>query len=96
MPNSFYSILFFFYISGIHIFLTLFSVAIGYGHDFNSINWKNDSIMEEIIDLIEKFLRGQMSQEEEGAFKKTLTTDAYLHSYAFIIMTIIVKTQKSE
>ncbi len=49
--------------------------------------------MEEYIDQIEKFLRGQMSQEEESAFKKSLTKDAHLRSYAFI-MTFILKAQK--
>lgn len=50
--------------------------------------------MEEYINQIEKFLRGQMSLEEESSFKKSLTTDAYLHSYAFI-MAFILKAQKT-
>jgi len=49
--------------------------------------------MEEYINQIEKYLRGQMSEEEEGAFKASLTTDAYLHSYAFI-MAFILKARK--
>lgn len=50
--------------------------------------------MEEYIDQIEKFLKGQMSLEEEGTFKLSLMKDAYLHSYAFI-MALITKEQKS-
>lgn len=50
--------------------------------------------MEEYINQIEKFLRGQMNKEEEGVFKASLTTDAHLRSYAFIFA-IIMKTQKS-
>lgn len=49
--------------------------------------------MEKDIEKIEKFLRGQMSQEEESAFKASLTAEAYLHSYAFI-MVFILKAQK--
>ena len=41
--------------------------------------------MKNYIDQIEKYLRGQMSLEEEGAFKTSLKTDANLRSYAFII-----------
>lgn len=47
--------------------------------------------MENYIDQIEKFLKGQMSQEEEGAFKESLATEAYLRSYAFIIAFIMKK-----
>lgn len=50
--------------------------------------------MEEYIDQIEKFLKGQMSLEEECTFKSSLMTDAHLHSYAFI-MALITKTQKT-
>ena len=50
--------------------------------------------MESYIEQIEKFLRGQMSQEEESSFKKSLTTDTHLRSYAFIIA-FILKEQKS-
>lgn len=46
------------------------------------------------INQIEKFLRGQMSQEEEGTFKKSLKTDTHLQSYAFI-MACTMKKQKS-
>lgn len=41
--------------------------------------------MEETIEQIEKFLRGQMSQEEEGAFKTSLKTNANLRSFSFIV-----------
>lgn len=48
--------------------------------------------MEEYIDQIEKFLRGQMSKEEERVFKTLLTTDAHLRSLAFI-MAYMLKEQ---
>ena len=41
--------------------------------------------MEVRINKTEKFLRGEMSQEKEVTFKSSLTTDAHLRSYAFII-----------
>ncbi len=44
--------------------------------------------MKNYIYQIEKFLRGQMSQQEEDMFKKSLTTDSHLHSYAFIMALI--------
>ena len=50
--------------------------------------------MEDYIEQIEKFLKGQMSQEEEGIFKTSLTKDARLRSYAFIVASIL-KKQKS-
>ena len=50
--------------------------------------------MTEYIDQIEKFLRGQMSQEEEGVFKSTLATDAHLCSFAFILA-YILRMQKT-
>ena len=50
--------------------------------------------MEEYVNQIEKFLRGQMDQKEEDAFKKSLITDAHMRTYAFIV-TFIIKTQKS-
>lgn len=50
--------------------------------------------MEEYIESIEKFLRGQMSQEEENVFKKSLMSDAYMRACAFI-MTFIMKAQKT-
>ena len=46
--------------------------------------------MEEYIESIEKFLRGQMSYEEETAFKKSLITNAHMRTCAFI-MTLMVK-----
>ena len=50
--------------------------------------------MKEYIDQIEKFLRGQMSLEEEDVFKKSLTTDVHLRLYAFIL-SYMMKKQKS-
>lgn len=47
--------------------------------------------MTEYIDQIEKFLRGQMSQEEESKFKASLTKDARLRSYAFIVAFMLRK-----
>lgn len=49
--------------------------------------------MKDFIYKIEKFLRGQMSQEEEGVFKKSLTTDTNLRLYAFIV-TYVLRIQK--
>jgi len=46
--------------------------------------------MEEYVNQIEKFLRGQMDQKEEDAFKKSLITDAHMRTCAFI-MTLMVK-----
>ena len=51
--------------------------------------------MENYIDQIEEFLRGQMSQKEEYIFKTALTTDARLRSYAFIVANLL-RRQKSE
>ena len=45
--------------------------------------------MENHIDQIEKFLRGQMDQKEESAFKKSLITDAHMRTCAFIVTFII-------
>ncbi len=50
--------------------------------------------MEEYINQIEKFLRGQMNEKEEDAFKKALSTDAHLHSYAFIFALIMIAQNK--
>ena len=50
--------------------------------------------MEEYIDQIEKFLRGQMNCEEEDMFKTSLATDARLRFYAFIL-TYMLRKQKS-
>ena len=47
--------------------------------------------MKEYIDQIEKFLRGQMSQEEEDMFKKSLATKGHLRSLAFIVVSILRK-----
>ncbi|MEE3383632.1 MAG: hypothetical protein VZR36_00930 [Prevotella sp.] len=50
--------------------------------------------MEKYIVQIEKFLRGQMSHEEESEFKASMTTDAHLRLYAFILA-YMMKKQKS-
>lgn len=50
--------------------------------------------MEEYIDQIEEFLRGQMSHDEESVFKSLLAKDKHLHSLAFIIA-FMMKAQKS-
>lgn len=50
--------------------------------------------MKENINQIEKYLRGHMNLEEESSFKKLLTTNAHLRSYASI-MAFILKAQKS-
>lgn len=50
--------------------------------------------MEEYIESIEKFLRGQMSEKEEAFFKASLKTDDCLYSFAFIVA-YLLKTQKS-
>jgi hypothetical protein len=49
--------------------------------------------MENLIDQIEKYLRGQMSQDEEGSFKTSLATNGHLRSFAFIV-TLMLKTEK--
>lgn len=50
--------------------------------------------MEDFVDQIEKFLRGQMSQEEEVIFKTSLETDVRLRSLTFIVA-YMLRTQKS-
>lgn len=50
--------------------------------------------MEEYVDKIEKFLRGQMSQGEEVIFKTSLETDVCLRSLAFTVAYLLRK-QKS-
>ena len=50
--------------------------------------------MENYIDQIEKFLRGQMSQEEEDKFKTSLKSDTHLRSCAFIVA-YMMKKQKN-
>jgi hypothetical protein len=50
--------------------------------------------MEEYIEQIEKFLRGQMSQEEERGFKRSLAINSHLRSYAFILANIL-RTQNT-
>lgn len=55
---------------------------------------ENRYSMEEYIELIEKYLRGQMNKKEESAFKTSLKTDAHMRTSAFIL-TFIMKTQKT-
>lgn len=50
--------------------------------------------MEDYTDYIEKFLRGQMNQQEEVTFKASLVTDVRLRSLAFILAYLLRK-QKS-
>ncbi len=46
--------------------------------------------MEECINQIEKFLRGQMSKQEENSFKESVKSSEQLRSFAFIV-TLMVK-----
>lgn len=41
--------------------------------------------MEDYTDYIEKFLRGQMNQQEEVTFKALLSINKNLRSFAFIV-----------
>ena len=50
--------------------------------------------MEDYIDYIEKFLRGQMNQEEV-TFKALLSTNKNLRSYAFIVACMLRGMKKS-
>ena len=45
--------------------------------------------MKEYINQIEKFLRGQMSHEEESVFKTSLATDEHLRSLALILANML-------
>ena len=45
--------------------------------------------MEDYIDRIEKFLRGQMSQEEEDTFKETVKLNGQLCLSALIVVIIL-------
>ena len=47
--------------------------------------------MEEHIDQIETFLRGQMSLEEEDMFKKSLRTNVQLRIWTFMVTNILRK-----
>lgn len=49
--------------------------------------------MEEYINQIETFLKGQMSQKEEDTFKRSLAINAHLRSLSFIIV-YMMKEQK--
>ena len=72
----------------------MFSLFIDYLFLALCIKGKNRYSMEEYIDQIEKFLRGQMSKEEEDVFKTSMTTDAQQRLFAFIVASIL-KKQKS-
>ena len=50
--------------------------------------------MEEYIDKIEKFLRGQMTEKEEQNFKNELPTNAHLHSFALLIASVLKALRK--
>ena len=60
----------------------------------SSVSRGNRYNMEDYIDQIEKFLRGQMSKEEEGLFKALLKTDAQYLSQALLV-TYILKQQNN-
>ena len=45
--------------------------------------------MEKYTEQIEKFLRGQMSQQEEKSFKEELSTNGQLRSFALSIAFIL-------
>lgn len=49
--------------------------------------------MGDYTDQIEKFLRGQMSREEEISFKASLASDECFHSFA-LIMALVLKAHK--
>ena len=49
--------------------------------------------MEEYIELIERFLRGQMSLKEEGIFNASLRGDANLRSCAYMVV-YMLRSQK--
>ena len=51
--------------------------------------------MEEYIDRIEKFLRGQMNQQEEAAFKVALSSNDRFRSLARIMTLVLRAYQKS-
>jgi hypothetical protein len=51
--------------------------------------------MTEHIDQIEKFLKGQMSREEDSEFKVLLKRDSHLRSFAFIVAYMLRKQKTS-
>ena len=53
-----------------------------------------DSSMEDYVDQIEKFLRGQMSLQDEAAFKASLGADESLCLLAFIV-TVMMRREKT-
>ena len=46
-------------------------------------------MMEKYTEQIEKFLRGQMSQQEEKSFKEELSTNGKLRSFTLAIILIL-------
>ncbi len=50
--------------------------------------------MEEYIDKIDRFLRGQMTEKEEQNFKNELPTNSHLHSFALLIASILKALRK--
>jgi len=50
--------------------------------------------MEEYVNQIEKFLRGQMDQKEENVFKSSLTTDERLRLCALIVAYMLKRQKK--
>lgn len=51
--------------------------------------------MEDYVDQIEKYLRGQMNKQEELALKVALSSDENFHSLALSIIYILRSFQKS-
>lgn len=50
--------------------------------------------MEDYIEQIEKFLKGQMSQQEESVFKEFLISNVPLRSTTFLVV-FMLKHQKT-
>lgn len=50
--------------------------------------------MEEYIDQVESFLRGQMSLQEEAAFKASISSNEHFLSLAWTVV-VLVKSKKS-
>lgn len=54
-----------------------------------------DFNMEEYIDQIEQFLRGQMTKQEEIVFKSSLISNIDMRLFAFIVAYILRTSQKT-
>lgn len=50
--------------------------------------------MEECINQIEKFLRGQMSQQEENTFEESVKSNEQLRSFALIVALMVKSRRK--